>query len=76
MLLRYTQANSEKAAHMADDPHPGHLHHNHGHEPAQRLPRPQQRAFSLAQQGLAVRLGIVAVLIAGIWLAVIALVQP
>jgi len=58
---------------MADDPHPGHLHHDHGHE---RLPRPQPRAFSLAQQGLAVRLGIVAVLIAGIWLAVIALVQP
>jgi len=52
---------------MAAQPHHDHVHH--------RRPAAQKRAFSLAQHGLMLRLGVAAVLIASIWVVLIALVQ-
>jgi len=52
---------------MAAQPHQNHVHF--------RQPGAQKRAFSLARQSLALRLGGAVVLIAAIWVVVIALVR-
>lgn len=60
---------------MADQPDQDHHHHGHDHAPAIRTVTPQRRVFSLAQHGLGMRLALVAVLVAAIWVVIALLVR-